>query len=175
MFKISIDGSAPINIGLPHLAGSSQKLSGQQIAFELTNVLNETFGDGKNFSFAETDSGKLTLTRGDETFDLDVAALLASQGTADKVSLISDAKAATPEAISYVINKALAATKHSTTDFSDMVFEYDAVNRGFKITQSATPITAISVLAGSAAAADIFKLRKLPGEPDGHSVTAARY
>ena len=158
MFKISIDGSAPINIGLPHLAGSSQKLSGQQIAFELTNVLNETFGDGKNFSFAETDSGKLKLTRGDKTFDLDVAALLTSQGTADKVSLISDAKAATPEAISYAINKALAATKDATTDFSDMVFEYDAVNKGFKITQSATPITAISVLAGSAAAADIFKV-----------------
>ncbi len=164
MFKISIDGSTPINIGLPHLAGSLQKLSGQQIAFELTNVLNETFGDGKNFSFAGTDSGKLTLTRGAETFDLDVAALLASQGTADGVSLISDDKAATPEAISYAINKALAATKDETPDFSDMVFEYDAVNKGFKITQSATPTTAISVLAGSAAAADIFKVAQTSTE-----------
>ena len=41
---------------------------------------------------------ELTLTRGDKTFDLDVVALLGSQGTADKVSLISDANAATPEA-----------------------------------------------------------------------------
>jgi len=166
MFKISIDGSAPINIGLPHLAGSSQKLSGQQIAFELTNVLNEKFGDGKSFSFAETDSGKLTLTRGDKTFALDVVALLGSQGTADEVSLISDAKAATPEAISYVINKALAATENADPDFSDMIFEYDAVNRGFKITQSATPITAISVLGDSAAAAKIFNVAQSTGEGD---------
>ena len=76
------------------------------------------------------------------------------------------ANAATPEAVSYAINKALAATKNADPDFSDMVFEYDAVNRGFKITQSATPITAISVVAGSAAAADVFNVAQSTGEGD---------
>ena len=38
MFKISIDGSEPVKYGLEHLAGRNSKLSGQQIAFELTNI-----------------------------------------------------------------------------------------------------------------------------------------
>ena len=49
MFEISVDGSSSVSIGLEHLAGSSTPLSGTGIAFELTNILNERFGDGKKF------------------------------------------------------------------------------------------------------------------------------
>ncbi|MDA9300939.1 flagellar hook-basal body complex protein [bacterium] len=51
MFSLSIDGSDPVQIGLEHLAGSKATLSGQQIAFELTNKINQEFGDGKRFDF----------------------------------------------------------------------------------------------------------------------------
>ena len=47
MFTLSIDDSTVVNIGLEHLAGSATAMSGAEIAFELTNVINERFGDGK--------------------------------------------------------------------------------------------------------------------------------
>ena len=66
MFKLSIDGSEPVQIGLEHLAGSEARLSGQQIAFELTNKINQEFGDGKRFDFtAPADTPiELKLERG---------------------------------------------------------------------------------------------------------------
>ena len=62
MFTLSIDGSPPVSIGLEHLAGSTAPLSGTQIAYELTNVINERFGDGKKFDFAAAASQSLRLT-----------------------------------------------------------------------------------------------------------------
>src|SRR6056300_262705 len=83
MFNISIDGSEPVSIGLEHLAGSDQQLSGQQIAFELTNVLNDRFGDGKKFNFATPTGGTATtlkLKRGESAeITLDLATLLGSE------------------------------------------------------------------------------------------------
>ena len=62
MFTLSIDDSPAISIGLEHLAGSTAALSGTQIAYELTNVINERFGDGKKFDFAAAASQSLRLT-----------------------------------------------------------------------------------------------------------------
>ena len=148
MFALSIDGSNKVNIGLEHLAGKAVKLSGTQIAYELTNQINTRFGDSKNFKFADAsgtadvNAGKLTLTHKVGTtntvLNLDIQALLASVGTADGVELISATKEATPEAISYVINKALAAITDATNPFKSMVIDYDIVNQGLKVLQKGT-------------------------------------
>ena len=55
---------AVVNIGLEHLAGSATAMSGAEIAFELTNVINERFGDGKKFDFSELIHQTLRLYRG---------------------------------------------------------------------------------------------------------------
>ena len=51
MLQISVDGSDFVSIGLEHLVGKegTNALSGQEIANELQNVIQERFGDGKKF------------------------------------------------------------------------------------------------------------------------------
>jgi len=51
MLQISVDGSDFVSIGLEHLVGKEgvNELSGQEIANELQNVIQERFGDGKKF------------------------------------------------------------------------------------------------------------------------------
>lgn len=141
MFQVSIDGSSSLNVGLEHLAGKDIKLSGTQIAYELTNQLNTRFGDGKNFQFA-ADAGKLTLSHvvGTTTSELalDIPAILASVGTTDGVSLISDGQA-TPEAVSYAINRYIQSTSvPANSPFKNITVEYDIVNQGLKVTQRGT-------------------------------------
>ena len=64
MFEISVDGSSSVSVGLEHLAGSTTPLSGTGIAFELTNIINERFGDGKKFDFSATTNQDFVITRG---------------------------------------------------------------------------------------------------------------
>ena len=52
LFSIDVDGSgAPVSVGLENLAGKPLKLSGTEVAKELTNVLNRKFGDERYFNF----------------------------------------------------------------------------------------------------------------------------
>jgi len=146
MFNISIDGSELVSIGLEHLAGTDQQLSGQQIAFELTNVLNDRFGDGKKFNFATPTGGTATtlkLKRGESAeITLDLATLLGSEEV-------------TPEAVGYTLTAELA----KNADYSDIVIAYDPVNQGFKFTQTdKTKVAAITATPGGTNGASIFKL-----------------
>jgi flagellar hook-basal body protein len=143
MFSVKVDGSDAVNIGLEHLAGKDVKLSGTQIAFELQNQINARFGDNANFNFTgDGNPGQINLTRTDDTgtivngintLTLDVKALLGTQGTADGVTLIDANNEATPEAVAYTINKALAA---AGAGWSDVTVSYDAVRRGFRFEQT---------------------------------------
>jgi len=143
MFQVSIDGSSSLNIGLEHLAGKDIKLSGTQIAYELSNQINTRFGDGKNFLFGDTDTGKITLTQmvGTDTksLALDIKDILAKIGTADGVELISATGQATPEAVSYAINKHIKGLSDADAGpFKNITVEYDIVNQGLKVTQRGT-------------------------------------
>ena len=146
MFNISIDGSEPVSIGLEHLAGTDQQLSGQQIAFELTNILNDRFGDGKKFNFATPTGGTATtlkLKRGESAeITLDLATLLGSEEV-------------TPEAVGYTLTAELA----KNADYKDIVIAYDPVNQGFKFTQTdKTKVAAITATPGGTNGASIFQL-----------------
>lgn len=150
MFKISIDGSEPVDIGLEHLAGTDQQLSGQQIAFELTNIMNERFGDGKTFNFVTPESGTATtlkLKRGDSAeITLNIQELLTAEGVTGE---------ATAESVGYALTKALAAS----TDYKDVVIAYDPVNQGFKFTQTdKAKVGPITATPGGTNGAAIFKL-----------------
>jgi flagellar hook-basal body protein len=154
MFSVKVDGSDAVSIGLEHLAGKDVQLSGTQIAFELQNQLNARFGDNAKFDFTGGDtSGTINLTRTDETgaklddlqLAINVKALLATQGTADGVTLIDANNEATPEAVAYTINKYLAAQE----DWKDITVEYDAVRRGFRFEQT-DPARQYNLYIGSA-------------------------
>ena len=129
MFSLSIDDSASIDIGLEHLAGSTQKLSGSEIAFELTNVINERFGDGKSFDFSVADSQPLRLTRTTsagvliDDIDLSISNLIANGDITEQVNA---------EPLAYALNAALAADGN----FDDISVSYDAASQGFRFLQA---------------------------------------
>lgn len=139
MFKISIDGSTAVDVGLEHLAGRDVKLSGSQIAFELTNQLNTRFSDGKKFDFSATDAGKITLTKGTgdaaSELALDVKAIVAAIGAGEGGPLLDDDGQAMPESVTYALNKHIESLADDSP-FKTMRIEYDFANRGFKFTQT---------------------------------------
>ena len=55
LFQLSVDGSAYVSVGLENLVGreGNDALSGQEIAAELTKVINERFGDGREFDLSD--------------------------------------------------------------------------------------------------------------------------
>ena len=53
LFSINVDNSIdPVTVGLQGLVGSGLRLSGAQIASELTNSINRAYGDEKPFNFS---------------------------------------------------------------------------------------------------------------------------
>jgi flagellar hook-basal body protein len=164
MFKVSIDGSGTVQVGLEHLAGREDLMSGAELAFELTNVLNTRFGDGRSFQFTEGDaaatppipaSNKFTLTRVDELGNdmrLTIDLIAAAEGLADQdgeIAVLSDDGEISPENMTYMLNRILqgdltdgvtlagsAATPPTIADFEDLLVEYDFSSQGLKFTQT---------------------------------------
>jgi flagellar hook-basal body protein len=142
MFKLSIDGSSAMDVGLEHLAGKDIKLSGSQIAYELTNQINNRFGDSKNFKFENAETGRITLTQVVGTtissLEIDIQEILEEVGEDQGVELISASKEASPEAITYAINQYIASDDvDDDSPFKNITVEYDIVNQGLKVTQKA--------------------------------------
>ncbi len=53
LFAINVDNSIdPVTVGLERLVGTNLRLSGAQIAAELTNAINRAYGDEKPFNFS---------------------------------------------------------------------------------------------------------------------------
>jgi len=69
LFSIDVDNTGvPVQVGLEHLAGKNLKLSGSEIAKELTNVLNRKFGDERYFNFAGQQNFQVAVTSADGNF-----------------------------------------------------------------------------------------------------------
>jgi flagellar hook-basal body protein len=163
MFKVSIDGSGSVQVGLEHLAGREDLMSGAELAFELTNVLNTRFGDGRSFQFTEGDaaavppvpsSNKFTLTRVDElgndirlNIDL-VAAATALAAQPGEIAVLSEDGEISPENLTYMLNRIMQGDLRdgvtfdgsdaipTITDFQDLLVEYDFSSQGLKFTQT---------------------------------------
>ena len=160
MFEISIDQSTFVDVGLEHLVGKDLKLSGSEIAFELQNVLNSRFGDGKLYDFSDSSSGLLTLRRGESSFasgawsdldsiDIDVRALMTAEGFDPDVDQISN------DQLVYLVNQEFAGS----TDFSDVTVSRDNANQGFRFVQADT--TKISSMYLSSSDGDIDSVFKV--------------
>jgi flagellar hook-basal body protein len=156
LFTLKVDGSAAISIGLEHLAGSTEAMSGTEIAFELTNAINDRFGDSKNFDFTAAASQPLKITRvnaagAETTVELNMATLLNTYN--DNATKITAA-----EPLTYAINQALLATTGAANDFSDLEVSYDAASQGFRFKQTGNSTDSLYLSSGAAGAArnDVF-------------------
>ena len=149
IFTLNIDDSTPVSIGLEHLAGTQTPLSGAEIAFELTNIINERFGDGKKFDLSAASSQSLTIRRGADgaqTINLDIPTILA-QYTSVAADVAGWDGVVAAEPLAFAINQALA----NSADFSDVSVSYDFANQGFRFIQNGSSTDPLYLNSGSPA------------------------
>ena len=149
IFTLNIDDSTPVSIGLEHLAGTQIPLSGAEIAFELTNIINERFGDGKKFDLSAASSQSLTIRRGvdgAQTINLDIPTILA-QYTSVAADVAGWDGVVAAEPLAFAINQALA----NSADFSDVSVSYDSANQGFRFIQNGSSTDPLYLNSGSPA------------------------
>ena len=154
MFTLSIDGSSAVNVGLEHLSGYGSPLSGAEIAFELTNVINERFGDGKNFDFSSAANQTLKMYRGSDnstSIELDIPTILAAHTTLSTATDAAWDGQVASEPLAHAINTALAASD----DFSDIEVSYSSANQGFRFIQNGS-VTDPLYINGGDSANDVF-------------------
>ena len=147
IFTLNIDDSTPVSIGLEHLAGTQTPLSGAEIAFELTNIINERFGDGKKFDLSAASSQSLTIRRGvdgAQTINLDIPTILA-QYTSVAADVAGWDGVVAAEPLAFAINQALA----NSADFSDISVSYDFANQGFRFIQAGSSTDPLYLNSGS--------------------------
>ena len=150
MFTLSIDDSSQVSIGLEHLAGSSAPMSGAEIAFELTNVINERFGDGKKFDFSSAADQTLRIYRGSDnttTIELNIPQILATYTTLTSATDADWDGQVAAEPLAFAINAALA----DNADFSDVEVAYSASNQGFRFVQTGSSTGALYLNGGDTA------------------------
>jgi flagellar hook-basal body protein len=159
LLQISVDGSDFISVGLEHLVGQDgiDQLSGQEIATELTNVIQERFGDGKKFDISAyyasgaTTGATLDITRdlGEANADylaVDVGAVIASAVTAGDIvpSGAATGPMISPEELAFAMNKYFAGGYNGGTapagtggrTYGDIQVEYDFARQALRITQT---------------------------------------
>ena len=152
MFALSVDDSTSVKIGLEHLAGSAVPLSGTQIAYELTNVINERFGDGKKFDFTDAASQNLKINHmaagatvaTELTINIDTVLLAEFPATYTTGGSIS------AEPLAYALDKYLGTLG---APMSDITVTYNAANQGFQFTQPAGSTDSIYIASGDTTAA----------------------
>jgi flagellar hook-basal body protein len=166
LIQISVDGSDFVSIGLEHLVGSEgiDQLSGQELADELTRVIQDRFGDGKKFDIgsyysvdnagtATVSTASLGITRdlgeGNADFlSVPVGEIVAAAIAADDiVPTGSSSSMVSPEELAYALNKFFAGGYTSVApnpvvgsengrSFADIEVVFDFERQALRLTQS---------------------------------------
>jgi flagellar hook-basal body protein len=179
MFEVKVDGSNFKKISLPRLMSMShlentngpgavgaQTLSGKQIATELTNELNKTFGDSKIFDFTAIAAGNLTIKRyaTGATFPIAAGDSIAVNietmlETAIDGAIMHDGSGTANtarKAEGWQIAHALTNQIRGNAGWTDITVEYDEKNQGFKFHQTQGTPDTIRIGATLAAGAAVF-------------------
>ena len=163
LLQISVDGSDFINIGLEHLVGKEgiDQLSGQELADELTKVIQERFGDGKKFDVSgyyntsnggTTTAATLGITRdlGEGNPDylaVPVGKIIKAAVDANDIMATNGSMVA-PEELAYALNKYFAggysnvspqpvgSASGNNRSFADIKVAYDFERQALRITQT---------------------------------------
>jgi flagellar hook-basal body protein len=127
LFTVDVDGSgSPVTVDLSYLANKTSLYTGDQIATEITNVLNRKFGGERYFDFTSTDSRTFNVTYVDAASATRTAA----------ISLTPDANnRLTMDQVVTQINEDLAAS-NATTGATSVSVVYDPVSQGLVFTES---------------------------------------
>ena len=167
LLQMSVDGSDFVSIGLEHLVGTDgvDQLSGQEIADELTKVIQERFGDGKKFdvsSYYTSDGTTATISdavlgitrdRGEDNADylaVPIGAIIDAAVTAgDIVPSGSDNEMLNPEELAYALNKYFAGESYldvvpqpdadrtgGVRGYEDITVVYDYERQSLRLTQT---------------------------------------
>jgi len=167
LLQISVDGSDFVSIGLEHLVGKDgiDQLSGQEIATELTNVIQERFGDGKKFDISAyyasgaTTDATLDITRdlGEANADflaVNVGEIIELAVAAGDVVTTGEATTpmVSPEELAFAMNKYFGGGYDIDGDgdvdgddvpegdggrtYGDLKLEYDFARQAMRITQT---------------------------------------
>ena len=165
LLQISVDGSDFISIGLEHLVGSDgiDQLSGQELADELTKVIQERFGDGKKFDVSgyysqdangvgTATSATLGITRDLGEGNPDYLAVPVGQIIDAAVSandiMTTNGSMVSPEELAYALNKYFAGgyaavnpqpvgtASGNNRPFGDIKVAYDFERQALRLTQS---------------------------------------
>ncbi len=166
LLQISVDGSDFTSIGLEHLVGTDgiDQLSGQELADELTKVIQDRFGDGKKFDISgyysvdnagtatiETTSLGITRDLGEGNADflsVPVGEIIAAAiAASDIVPTGSSSSMVSPEELAYALNKFFAGGytsvapnpvvgSESGRSFADVEVVYDFERQALRLTQS---------------------------------------
>ena len=119
LFTVDVDDSgSPVTVDLSYLANKTKTYTGEEIATEITNVLNRKFGGERYFNFSSDTSKTITVTTTAGTVDIVLDPDSNDQLTMDEVVA--------------QINTALTAN----TDMSDVSVVYDPVLKGLVFTDS---------------------------------------
>lgn len=165
ILQISVDGSDFIDIGLEHLVGSDgiDQLSGQELADELTKVIQERFGDGKKFDVsgyysqdadgagtATTATLGITRDLGEGNPDylaVPVGEIIDAAVTANDI-MATNGSMVSPEEFAYALNKYFAGGYPGISQqpvgmeadpgrsFSDIRVAYDFERQALRLTQT---------------------------------------
>jgi len=182
LLQISVDGSDFVSIGLEHLAGKegTDQLSGQELAVELTNVIQERFGDGKKFdvsayyaSGAAIAAATLDITRdygeaNESYLAVPVGNVIAAAIQQGDIVPTGDATTPMimPEELALAMNKYFAGDYAAATPalaaptgtggrtFDDLQVEYDFARQALRITQTGDDTIHLST--DSALAGEMF-------------------
>ena len=127
LFTVDVDGSgSPVTVDLSYLANKTSLYTGDQIATEITNVLNRKFGGERYFDCTSTDSRTFNVTYVDAASATRTAA----------ISLTPDANnRLTMDQVVTQINEDLAAS-NATTGATSVSVVYDPVSQGLVFTES---------------------------------------
>jgi flagellar hook-basal body protein len=127
LFTVDVDGSgSPVTVDLSYLTNKTSLYTGDQIATEITNVLNRKFGGERYFDFTSTDSRTFNVTYVDAASATRTAA----------ISLTPDANnRLTMDQVVTQINEDLAAS-HATTGAQSVSVVYDPVSQGLVFKES---------------------------------------
>lgn len=184
LLQISVDGSDFTSIGLEHLVGTDgiDQLSGQELADELTKVIQDRFGDGKKFDVsgyysvdnagtATVGTASLGITRdlgeGNADFlSVPVGEIIAAAiAASDIVPTGSSSSMVSPEELAYALNKFFAGGytsispnpvvgSESGRSFADIEVVYDFERQALRLTQSGDD--SLHITTDSAVSGELF-------------------
>ena len=170
LFTVDVDGSgSPVSVDLSYLANKNTLYTGDQIATEITNVLNRKFGGERYFDFSDTTSRSFNVSYVDASSVTRTAA----------ISLTPDSNGRlTMDQVVAQINEDLAAadptivtSQGSGTQTETSVITFAALAAGQKTTLNGLTFTATAAMTADQVASAFGGLTS--GDTDGNTTGAA--